>query len=343
MTKGFVQVGQTVDARIDSPRRDRIRKSHTGTHVLHWALREVVGDHANQAGSLVEDGRLRFDFNHFAAVSPEEITAIETVVNQKIVDNYTVATTETTKDQAEEMGALAFFGDKYGEQVRVVQVGDFSVEFCGGTHVGSAGEIGPLLLTSESSIGSNLRRVEALTGMAAYDYARAARDRLSDVGRFLQVGVDDVPSRVRALAEKADELQSQLDSQAQAARSSAASDLAGSAETVGDIRFVVSELPGLAADGLREVGTRVRDQLGSGIVMLGSNNGGKGALLGAVSKDLVERGVSAADLVMAGAKLLGGGGSRDPELSQAGGPNGDKIVEALQAIREALSIRLHAL
>ena len=222
VTRGFVRVGQQVDGRIDSPRRSRIRKSHTGTHVLHWALREVIGDHANQAGSLVEDGRLRFDFNHFAAVTPEELSEIETVVNRRIVANSSVATVETTKDEAEEMGALAFFGDKYGEHVRVVRVGDFSVEFCGGTHVDAAGEIGPLLLTSESSIGSNLRRVEALTGMTAYEYAAAARDKLTDVGRFLQVSADDVPGRVRALADKADELQSALHATEQQSRAAAA-------------------------------------------------------------------------------------------------------------------------
>ena len=334
---GYVQVGQTVDARIDSPRRDRIRKSHTGTHVLHWALREVIGDHANQAGSLVEDGRLRFDFNHFAAVSAEEIDEIEAVVNQKIVDNHEVGTLETTKDEAEQMGALAFFGDKYGEHVRVVRVGDFSVEFCGGTHVGSAGEIGPLLVTSESSIGSNLRRVEALTGMAAYDHARAARSRLTDIGRFLQVGPDEVPARVRALAYKADELRAKLESQAQHTQAAAAGELAASAERIGDVRFVVAELPELTADALRAVGVQVREQLDTAVVVLGSNTGGKGALLGLVSQDLVARDVSAADLVMVGAKLLGGGGSRDPELSQAGGPKGEMIGEALDAIREALS------
>ena len=341
--KGFIQVGQEVDARIDSPRRDRIRKSHTGTHVLHWALRDVIGDHANQAGSLVEDGRLRFDFNHFAAVAPEEIIEIETIVNQKIVDNHAVATLETSKDEAEEMGALAFFGDKYGESVRVVRVGEFSVEFCGGTHVGAAGEIGPLLLTSESSIGSNLRRVEALTGMAAYNLARTARERLSDVGRFLGVGADEVPTRVRALADKADALQVKLDGYAQQSQAAAAGDLVDEAEKIGEVSVVIAELPGFSGDGLRSVGSQILDQLPSSVVVLGTNTAGKGALIGLVSKDLLDRGVSAAEIVIVGARLLGGGGSSDPELSQAGGPNGDKIGEALDHIRESVSAHLSAL
>ena len=340
VVKGFIQVGQHIEARIDSPRRDRIRKSHTGTHVLHWALREVIGDHANQAGSLVEDGRLRFDFNHFAAVSPQQMSEIETLVNGKVVANSSVATVETTKDEAEEMGALAFFGDKYGEQVRVVRVGDYSVEFCGGTHVEAAGEIGPLLMTSESSIGSNLRRVEALTGMAAYRYAAEARDALSDVGRFLQVGAEGVPARVRALADKADELQSALDVSAQRSHTTYATEFAASADRIGDVAYVVAELPASDADALRAVGAQIRDQLDSSVVVLGSNSGGKGALLGVVTSDLVGRGLSAADFVLTGAKLLGGGGSRDPELSQAGGPNGERIAEALAAIREAVASEL---
>ena len=337
---GFLQTGQEVDARIDSPRRDRIRKSHTGTHVLHWALREVIGDHANQAGSLVEDGRLRFDFSHFRPVAPAEAAEVEELVNRKVADNHGVATLETSKDEAEAMGALAFFGDKYGEQVRVVSVGDFSVEFCGGTHVGASAEVGPLLITSESSIGANLRRVEALTGMAAYRHARQVRDGLADVGRFLGVPFDEVPARVRRLAEKADELAAELDRRMQQARSSLAADLAGEAQRGGAVPWLVAELEDHPQGALREVGVQVRDRLGSGVVVLGSMVAGKGALVGVVSPDLVSRGFSASDLVMAGARVLGGGGSRDPELAQAGGPRGEKVGEALDAIREAVVRRL---
>ena len=340
VVRGFVQTGQEVDARIDGPRRDRIRKSHTGTHLLHWALREVIGDHANQAGSLVEDGRLRFDFNHFTAVSAEELSEVEGLINRTVVDNHRVGSLETTRDAAETMGALAFFGDKYGERVRVVSVGDFSVELCGGTHVGTSAEIGPLLVTSESSIGSNLRRVEALTGMAAYNHAKQVRDGLVDVGRFLGVSLAEVPARVRRLAEKADELQAELGRRTQKARSDLAAELAGAARRSGDIPWLVAELDDHPPGALREVGVQVRDRLGSGVVVLGSKVDGKGALLGVVSRDLVGRGVSASDLVMTGAKVLGGGGSRDPELSQAGGPKGAKVGEALDAIREAVARRL---
>ena len=340
VTRGFIQNGQEVDARIDGPRRDRIRKSHTGTHLLHWALREVIGDHANQAGSLVEDGRLRFDFNHYAAVSAEELSEVEGLVNRSVVDNHSVGTLETTKDEAEAMGALAFFGDKYGDRVRVVSVGEFSVEFCGGTHVDTSAEIGPLLVTAESSIGSNLRRVEALTGMAAYDHARHIRAGLANVGRFLGVPMNEVPDRVRRLADRADELASELGRIEQRARSDLAAHLAGTSQRTGDVSWLVARLDDHPPTALREVGVQVRDRLGSGVIVLGSNVNGKGALLGVVSRDLVGRGFSAADLVLVGARILGGGGSRDPELSQAGGPRGAKVGEALDAIREAVSSRL---
>ena len=338
--RGFIQTGQRVDARIDGPRRDRIRRSHTGTHVLHWALREVIGDHANQAGSLVEDGRLRFDFSHFRAVSAEELGEVEALVNRTVVDSHRVGSLETSRDEAEAMGALAFFGDKYGERVRVVSVGDFSVELCGGTHVGTSAEIGPLLVTSESSIGSNVRRVQALTGMTAYEHARQVRDGLADVGRFLGVPMSDVPARVRRLAERADELQAELGRLAQRARSDLATELAGRAVRSGDVPWLVAELEDHAAAALREVGVQVRERLGSGVVVLGSKVDGKGALVGVVARDLISQGLSAADLVLVGARILGGGGSRDPELSQAGGPKGARVGEALDAIREALSRRL---
>ena len=340
MKRGFIQTGQPVDARIDGLRRDRIRKSHTGTHILHWALREVIGEHANQAGSLVEDGRLRFDFSHFRAVSAGELAEVEALVNRKVVDNHAVGSLETSRDEAKAMGALAFFGDKYGERVRVVSVGEFSVEFCGGTHVGTSAEIGPLLVTSESSIGSNVRRVEALTGISAYEHARQVRDGLADVGRFLGVPMSDVPSRVRRLAEKADELQAQLGRLAQRARSDLATDLAGRAVRSGDVPWLVAELEDHPPAALREVGVQVRERLGSGVVVLGSKVDGKGALLGLVTRDLIDKGLSAADLVLVGARILGGGGSRDPELSQAGGPRGARVGEALDAIREAVSHRL---
>ena len=332
--RGFAQVGQEVQLSIDSPRRERIRKSHTGTHILHWSLRDVLGDHVRQAGSLVEAGRLRFDFSHFKALDPEELAEVELRANRRTVENAAVSDRVTSKKEAEDMGALAFFGDKYGEQVRVVRIGDYSIELCGGTHTPSAGQVGPVLVIGESSIGSNLRRIEALSGDAAYDHMIGVRHALSEAGTLLRARPDDVPQRIRALQERARQLEEQLGSMADRERAEDAASLAAGAEIVGERQLVVAERE-LDPTSLRSLALAVRDRLRSGAVVLGSRHNGKGAIVAVVTTDLTADGLSAADLAAAGAGLLGGGGSRDPELSQAGGPHGEKLAEALEAARDA--------
>ncbi len=343
VTSGFLQVGQDVEAAIDSPRRERIRKSHTGTHILHWALRDVVGDHVKQAGSYVEAGRLRFDVTHFAAVSEEELAEVERLANDKIIANSSVQTLETTKDEAQEMGALAFFGDKYGDVVRVVRVGDFSTEFCGGTHTPAAGQVGPLIVIGESSIGSNMRRVEALTGSSAYSHLVGVRDALSDTGRLLRSTPAEVPLRVRQMIERNRELESELSRMADRIRSEAAGEAAGRAERIGEHALAVLEERDMSPEAMRALALQTRDRMISGVVVVGSINDGKGALVAAVSADLVAKGLSAAELISPAARLLGGGGSRDPELAQAGGPNGTALPDALDLAREAAGSALREL
>jgi alanyl-tRNA synthetase len=334
VASGEILVGQEVELVIDEPRRDRIRKSHTGTHVLHWALREVLGEHANQAGSLVESGRLRFDFSHFSATSETELREIEALANTRLIDNDAVSTTVTSQDEAKKMGALAFFGDKYGETVRVVKVGDFSVEFCGGTHTSTAGEVGPLIVTTESSIGSNIRRIEALTGTAAYDHLVDLRESLDTVGGMLRAPAREIPERVRGLMSRVETLEDQIESLRAERRGELGEELAGSAELIGDVKLVVAYVDDLPPDQLRQLALGVRDRIGAGAVFLGASPGGKGALIGAVSKELVDR-IQAGSVVAEGARVMGGGGSRDPELAQAGGPDGSKAEAAIDAIREA--------
>jgi len=340
---GFLQVGQEVEASIDSPRREKIRKSHTGTHILHWALRDVVGDHVKQAGSFVEAGRLRFDVTHFAAVAEEELAEVERIANRKIIANASVQTIEATKDEAEEMGALAFFGDKYGEVVRVVKVGDFSTEFCGGTHTPAAGQIGPLVVTGESSIGSNMRRIEALTGSTAYSHLVGVRDALTSTGRLLRSTPSEVPLRVQQMIERNRELEAEIAVLADRIRSEAAGEAAGSAERVGEYALSVLDQRDMSPDAMRALALQTRDRLGSGVVVVGSVNDGKGALVAAVSRDLVAAGLSAAELISPAARLLGGGGSRDPELAQAGGPNGSAMADALDLARESAAGALRGL
>ncbi|HEX6946097.1 MAG TPA: alanine--tRNA ligase [Acidimicrobiia bacterium] len=345
VVKGYIAPGQDAVATIDSPRREAIRKSHTGTHVLHWALRDVLGDHATQAGSLVEAGRLRFDFSHYAQVAPQELSQVELEVNERLVANHQVTTVVTSKEEAQAMGALAFFGDKYGEIVRVVKVGDFSTEFCGGTHTHTSGQVGPLVLISEGSIGSNMRRVEALTGMAAYQHLAEVRRTLDQAGGLLKAPTPmDVPQRLEALLEKMSGLEAELDAIKGQRRGSLAEELSHQAVKVGDAHLVVGAAGELDPNGLRQLALGVRDRLGGpGVVVVGSTFSGKGALVGVVSEELVARGVSAGELLGAGASALGGGGSRDPELAQAGGPEGSKLDAALDAIREEAGRQLSAL
>ncbi len=334
ITKGHLVTGQPVRSSIDSPRREAIRKSHTGTHVLHWALRDVLGDHASQAGSLVEPGRIRFDFSHFAQMAPGELADVESHINQRLVDNTAVHTTVTSKEEAEKMGAIAFFGDKYGEKVRVVQVGDFSTEFCGGTHTRSSGQVGPLLIASESSIGSNLRRVEALTGMTAYEELVRMREALNRTSGLLRVQPAELASRVEQLMEQVGGMEKELQAIASQRRGSLAEELANDADKIGDNALVVAAVDGVDGNELRQVALGVRDRLGGpGVVVLGSSEAGKGALVGLVTPDLLERGVSAADMIASAAHELGGGGSPDPELAQAGGPKGDQLASALDLAR----------
>jgi alanyl-tRNA synthetase len=330
-----LRVGQEATLRVDTDRRQRIRRSHSGTHVLHWALRKVLGTHVQQAGSLVEPGRFRFDFSHFAAVGADELAAVEDSANGRVIEDARVRTFEVSRHEAEELGALAFFGEKYGEQVRVVEAGDFSRELCGGTHVEATGQIGPVVVVGESSIGSNVRRVEAYTGSQAFRYLSELRAELTGVAHRLRVRPDGAGEAVGTLLAHNRDLEKRLEAYEAQARAGAAGALAGEAEEVGTARLLVAARAGLAPDELRALAIQVRDRLGRGLVVLGAEREGKASLVAAVGRDLVGAGLSAAVILGPAARILGGGSSRDPELAQAGGPHGDRLPEALEAARLA--------
>ncbi|NQV05645.1 alanine--tRNA ligase, partial [bacterium] len=339
VTSGSVAVGQDATLEVDADRRERIRKCHTGTHILHWALRDVLGPHVQQAGSLVEAGRFRFDFSHFTSVDIDELDGVEATANGRVVENAAVRTFEVSRQDAEDLGALAFFGDKYGDKVRVVDAGGYSRELCGGTHVPTTGQIGPLIVLGEASIGSNLRRIEALTGATAYRHMSDLRHELRTAAGALRTRHDSVASAAVSLVERSRELEEKIEAFEAQSRTSVAADLAEAAEKVGDSHLVVATQSGVSPDELRTIALQVRDRIGSGIVVLGGDRDGKAGLIAAVSKDLVGTGVSAADVLLPAARLVGGGGSRDPELSQAGGPHGDRLDEALEEARSgALSV-----
>jgi alanyl-tRNA synthetase len=336
VVKGELRVGDEVEAMVDSPRREAISKSHTGTHILHWALRDVLGDHVHQAGSRVESGRLRFDFSHFSGLADEEFAEIERIANERVIANSRVHTFNTSMDHARDVGALAFFGDKYGDVVRVVEIGDFSKELCGGTHTPSAGQVGPLVILGESSIGSNLRRIEAYSGDHGYEYLARLRRRLGETGQLLRAQPEDVPARVRQLLERTRGLEEEASTLRAKLEAEEAAELVHDAVVIGDAKVVVAVRENIPPGQLRGLALTLRERLDRGIVVLGSASEGKGALVAVITRDLVERGVSAAEVLVPGARILGGGGSRDPELAQAGGPNGVRLPEALDAVRDAI-------
>ncbi|MEN8234173.1 MAG: alanine--tRNA ligase [Actinomycetota bacterium] len=335
VTSGEIQVGQDTTTAIDRERRERIRKNHTGTHILHWALREVVGDHVHQAGSLVSDGRLRFDFSHYQGMASEELREVELAVNRRVIENSAVTTIETSKGDAEKMGAIAFFGDKYGEEVRVVRAGDYSTEFCGGTHVPTTGQIGPLILVTEGSVAANTRRIDALTGTAGYEYLATLRSDLERTASALGSQPSRVVEAAESLSLRAKEQEERIEEFEQQSRSAAAKELLGQIEEHNGRNVLVADQEGLTGDALRALAFQLRDRLGSGIGVLGSTTDGKGALIAFVSDDLVADGISAGDVIAAAARVMGGGGSRDPRLAQAGGPHGDRLDDALEEARSA--------
>jgi alanyl-tRNA synthetase len=343
VSSGTVHVGQEVVASIDRVRRERLRKNHTGTHILHWALREVVGDHAHQAGSLVAPERLRFDFSHYEGLAPEQLLDVERVVNERIIENAGVTTIETTKAEAEEMGALAFFGDKYGDKVRVVKTGGYSTEFCGGTHVGTTGQVGPLVLVSEGSVAANTRRVEALTGNAAYGHIVDLRERIRTAEDMLRAQPGQLLTAVESMTTRLSDQEERIARFEAENRNAAADRLRDAVETVGGRTVIAAVMPGLAAGDLRTLAFQTRDTMGADVGVLASSDDGKGALIVWASDDVVAAGVSAGAIAGAGAKALGGGGSRDPKLAQAGGPNGDQIEQALTDARQAAVEALAAL
>ena len=332
---GSVTVGQDAALTVARERRERIRKNHTGTHLLHAGLREIVGDHVHQAGSLVADDRLRFDFSHYTGVEPQELREVELISNQRVIENDQVTTIETSKEEAEGMGALAFFGDKYGDEVRVVQAGNYSTEFCGGTHVPTTGQIGPVVVISEGSVAANTRRIEAVTGTAAYEYLSQLRRDVEEAAGVLGAQPARLVEAAQAMAMSSKALTERIEQFEQEARSSAATDLLDHIEDLNGRSILVAKQDALSSDDLRALAFQVRDRISSGIGILGSSVDGKGAIIAFVSDDLVDEGVSAGEVISGAARTLGGGGSRDPRLAQAGGPQGDRIDDALSEAKDA--------
>ena len=326
-----IEVGQRVTAAIDVDRRDAIRRNHTATHILHWALREVLGDHVKQQGSMVAPDRLRFDFSHYEALTLAEIEAIEDLANREILNNGPVRHYETSQSEASALGAIAFFGDKYGDVVRVLEAGDNSIELCGGTHVGALGDIGTVKIVSEGSIGSNLRRIEAVTGTGALDLLRGAERSLAAAADALGVPVEDLLDGAQKRTAEIKELREEIKGLRQQAAAGQSGDLAATA-----VDGIVVARVDMDRDGLRDLAIAVRDTEGiMGVVLGGAPESGGAALVAAVTPD---SGLHASELLADAAKAVKGGGGKNAELAMAGGKDPSRLDEALDLARQAAGI-----
>lgn len=334
--KGSMAVGEKVALKVEAGPRVDTARNHTATHLLHKALRIVLGEHAQQKGSLVEPGRLRFDFSHLAPVDADQLQEIERIVNEAIWQLYPVNTTVTNLEEARKMGAIALFGEKYGDQVRVVKVGDFSMEFCGGTHVSNTGQIGLFKILSEGSVGSGLRRIEAITGKYAYEYLNSVETELKKCASIMHTSPDEVSNRIEALNRTIKEKDKEIEKLQTSITKAGSKNLLEQAYDYKGARVLIQAVPGQDAGSLREQAEMMRDKLGTSVVVLGAVSGDKVALVCFVSKELIDRGLNAGKIVGAAAKAAGGGGGGRPDMAQAGGKDISKLDDALAAAREMI-------
>ena len=346
LAKGSVKIGDAVHLEIDAARRDRIRANHSATHLVHAALRNRLGGHVTQKGSLVSDDRFRFDFSHPKPLSEEDIAAVEVAVNAEIRANIAVGTRLMTPDDAVAAGALALFGEKYGDEVRVLSMGrkggegrSYSVELCGGTHVGATGDIGLFKIVSESAVSSGVRRIEALTGEAARQWLIGRDEAVRTIAAALKTSPDDAPARVSALVEERKRLEKELaDAKRALALGGGKSGDAGSAdEDIGGVTFSGQVIEGLDPRELRPLLDEAKKRMGSGVAAICAVNDGKGAFAVAVTDDHTER-FSAVELVRLGVEVLGGkGGGGRADMAQGGGPDGSRAQDAIAAVRTAIA------
>jgi alanyl-tRNA synthetase len=338
---GILSAGETITARVDAARRRATVLNHSATHLLHAALRTVLGGHVQQKGSLVEPERLRFDFTHYEPVTPEQLDAIENLVNEQIRLNAAAETRVMSVDDALASGAMALFGEKYGDRVRVLSIGDFSVELCGGTHVRQAGDIGLLKIMSEGGIAAGVRRIEAVTGAGALRWVSENQQRLQRIAELLRSSRDDVDEKVSQMLEKNRKLEKELQQLKGKLASSQGSDLAAQAVDINGIKVLAARLDGADAQTLRDTLDQLKNKLGSAAVVLGSVSGDKVSIVAGVTRDQTDR-IKAGDLVNAVASQVGGKGGGRPDMAQAGGNRPENLDAALKSVPDWVSGRLSA-
>ena len=336
VTEGSLLLGEQVELKVTEGRRQRIACNHSATHILHAAMRSVLGDHVKQSGSLVTPERLRFDFTHFTPITQEELDTIEKIANEEIRANTPLDTAMLDKEEAIKTGAVALFGEKYGDKVRVVSIGNFSRELCGGTHVRATGEIGLVKITAETGIAAGVRRIEAVTGPEAFNIFQGREKQLAKLANLLKVPAENLDTKVEKLLRLNKDLEKEVSRLTAKLTLTDIDGIINRAKMVGDTKVVVSRVVLDSPKTLREMGDKIRDKLGRGIVVLGGEYQGKAALLTMVSKNLTDR-YKAGNIISEIAGLVGGKGGGRPDMAQAGGPNPDKLNEALEAVYKIIA------
>ncbi|WP_321999420.1 alanine--tRNA ligase [Bacillus pumilus] len=336
VVSGTAKKGLEVTAEVESALRKGIVKNHTATHLLHQALKDVLGSHVNQAGSLVNENRLRFDFSHFGQVTKEELSQIEKIVNEKIWEGISVAIDLKPIAEAKEMGAMALFGEKYGDIVRVVQVGDYSIELCGGCHVQNTAEIGLFKIASESGIGAGTRRIEAVTGKGAYEELNDQLTILEQAASELKSNTKDVPKRIASLQADLKEVQRENESLLAKLSQAEAGSILEKVTEIGGVKVLTEKVNAKDMNHLRTMVDDLKAKLGSAVIVLGAVQNGKVNISAGVTKDVIEKGLHAGKLVKQAAEICGGGGGGRPDMAQAGGKQPEKLEEALAIVEESV-------
>ncbi|HEY5585455.1 MAG TPA: alanine--tRNA ligase [Ruminiclostridium sp.] len=328
---GLIENATAAKVQIDLKRRMAISRNHTTTHLLHKALRTVLGDHVHQAGSLVEPHKLRFDFSHFSAMTDEELKAVEDMTNDAILSSLTVNVTEMPIDEAKKLGAMALFGEKYGNTVRVVKVADYSIEFCGGTHIDNTSQASLVKVLGESGVAAGVRRLEALTGDGAIKYYAEKENMLNEVAQALKASPQDSLKKVESLGHELRSAEKEIEKLRNKLVSGETEDIIANAADVKGIKVVIARFDTLDIEGLRNTGDMLKNKIASGVVVLGSSHNDKVSFIVTATKDVMAKGIHSGNIIKEVAKIAGGGGGGRPDMAQAGGKDISKINEALKA------------
>lgn len=340
VTRGMVKVGDMATLTVDAAKRADTCKNHSATHLLQKALREVLGTHVEQSGSYVDGERLRFDFSHFAAMTKEELDRVEALVNEKIAENLPVVTEVMSIEDAKKTGAMALFGEKYGEKVRVVRMGDFSVEFCGGTHVANTGVISAFKILSENGVAAGVRRIEALTGNGVMKYYQNLEKTLEEASKVLKTTPASLVEKCEHLMAELKSVNSELESLKSKAAKDALGDVMDQVKEIGGVKLLAASVDGVDMNGLRELGDQLKEKLGDGVVVLLSNQDGKVNMIAMATDGALAKGAHAGNLIKGIAALVGGGGGGRPNMAQAGGKNPVGIPAAIEEAAKVLESQL---